>query len=667
MKLCFAIVKIIFLFSVIAFVLPDNVSAEPSEETEIQARHLQYNKAEKTYYLEGNVVIKRLDAVLKADRVVYNEETSLVHAYGNVRYEDKDVTIESDEAEINIETKWGRIFNADVFFKKDNYYIKAEEIERLNEKNYQLKSASFTTCDAPVAAWCFKSSDADIRIGDRIKARHVTFRIKGIPTFYTPYLWAPILTERKSGLLMPEIGFRSDKGIYWRQPLYLVLAQNRDLTFNLDLYSRRGIGEGIEYRYIERNIGEGKIWLYHIKDKKLNEHFVEFKAEHRLFNRDYFSGFLDLNLINKQDFYREYSTEVEVWASRFLESKTEFYYPFRDSRVYLEGRFWQELRDDHETGEISQKIPEIGFTVYPVRKGPVYLSLNSAYSHFYSKDLHRVNRFDIYPRVYHTLGDLVQLSQIIGIRETYYSIYHTDSYKQSISRESFDYSVRLHTRLLKRYSEILHVVEPEIGYKFIPQTNDTPPLLDSVELYNRVSLIYAGIRSYIFDSKGMILSLRLSEDYDFHHGDRPLGWIKLEGAIFRPFNLKFDSSYNPSSGRIETVNYSLSAQIKKISFSLGQRYSKEEDILFYTATLSFPLTSRWSVSNSIWYDMRGEGLKDLATTLSYSSQCWGISVSYRKRPDDYSFMFMVQLKGLGFINLGGYGAGQGLIAPEFIY
>ncbi len=618
-------------------------------ETTIEAVHLEYSEG--VYRLSGEVRIERLDAVLEADRVVYNEVTGEARASGRVRYEDGWVLIEAEKADMNLVTKRGRIHNAHLLFKEDNYHVRAEEIERRDEGFYVVKEATFTTCDAPLPEWCFDAERADVRLGDRLRARGVVFRIRGLPVLYSPLLHAPIQTERKSGLLLPEVGFSSDKGLFWRQPLYLVLSENRDATLRLDYYGRKGWAEGVEYRYIERGIGRGEWWFYHLRERGSGKDLFEVKGGHYNFRSEGLSGFLDLNYVSDRAFYREYSRRVELRTRRFLESIGEVSYPFGKGRVYIVGRAWQDLAEDGDTGDVLQKVPEAGLSLYPARSGPLYLALDASFANFYSENLQRVQRFDIHPRAYHTGGDAIRLSQSLGLRWTLYRVGNSDDFPDATARGSIDYSVRLHARVMKGYGGVTHIVEPEAGYRFIPATGADVPLLDSTELYDRVSEVSVGLRNYLFDGRGRIASVRLTGVYDLHSGERPL--LRLEAALSRPLRISLDASYDPGSGGFEWINYSTSFKAGRTSFSVGQRYSRRDEILFYTGGFSMPLTRRWSLSSTAWYDARGEGLRDLKVTTVYSAQCWGLRLTYNRRPDDYSIFLVIELKGLGSMRLVG--------------
>ena len=97
---------------------------------------------------------------------------------------------------------------------------------------------------------------------------HSVLYIKKIPVFYFPYLRYPLEKERASGLLMPQFGYSGVKGLFYSQGLYLALKRNMDATFNLDYYSARGLGGGLEYRYLFSSGTGGDLKAYFFKFKQ---------------------------------------------------------------------------------------------------------------------------------------------------------------------------------------------------------------------------------------------------------------------------------------------------------------------------------------------------------------------------------------------------------------
>lgn len=618
-------------------------------ETVIEAEHLKYEVEGQLYHLKGNVLINREGATLEADRMDYSEKTGDAAASGNVKYSDKDVIIEAEESKLNMLTKKGTLTNTNILFRKDNYHIRADEVERIDENSYVIRKGTYTTCDGLFPAWCFNAGRTEIKVGDTLKAKDVTFRVKGAPLFYTPYLSAPIGKAKKTGLLWPKIGTRSDKGFSLSQPFYFAVAENRDITLLLDYYGKRGVGEGLEYRYIEKEAGSGELWLYHLWDRELEKNFFEVKGKHSLLNENGLSAFLKVNALSETAFYSEYKHRVEVRSSRFLESTGEIYHPMGNGRAFLRSRVLQDL--DGQTGEVFQQVPGAGLSVYPVRKGPFYLSLDTSYSFFYTEDIQKAHRVDLYPIIYHSAGDAIQISQVLGLRETLYSISNSGDYTGRLNREAFDYNIRLHTRLTKNYSKVRHAIEPEIKYTFIPNVEDNYPLLDSTELYDDTSDLEVGLKSYLFDREGTFLTMRLSGTYDLNKGSRALSLIKYEAFLERPFDLEMDLSFDPYSLALESMNYTTAFNLYKVDLSLGQRYKRTDDILTYTGGIRIPFTNRFSVDSSAWYNGNGEGLREQSLNAVYTAQCWGLTLSYRKRPADHSFFMTFEMKGLGNFSL----------------
>lgn len=236
---CFFLCIIFFLFSVFHLLSCAYCFAE--EQTIITSDTLEYSKETSTYIAKGKVKIQKADTVVEADEMEYNEDTSEVTAAGAVKYKDKDSSIKADRAELNLDTKTGILYDAEIFFKKDNYHISGKEIEKRGEKYYFSPEATFTTCDGPDPDWCFKGKNMDAVVGEQLKAKDVSFRIKDIPVLYTPYFRAPIMTERKTGFLTPIVGYSKTLGAHLDIPFYWAISENRDATISLDMHTKRGI------------------------------------------------------------------------------------------------------------------------------------------------------------------------------------------------------------------------------------------------------------------------------------------------------------------------------------------------------------------------------------------------------------------------------------------
>lgn len=70
-------------------------------------------------------------------------------------------------------------------------------------------------------------------------------------------------------------------------PAYWVISPSQDLLFDLDMMSRRGVGTGVDYRYIRTRGSEGHLVVYQIYDQIENRWRWQLSQEHKeIFSRD---------------------------------------------------------------------------------------------------------------------------------------------------------------------------------------------------------------------------------------------------------------------------------------------------------------------------------------------------------------------------------------------
>ena len=68
------------------------------------------------------------------------------------------------------------------------------------------------------------------------------FYVGKVPVLYLPYFGFPTDKTRRSGLLIPEIAYLSEQGLYYKQPIYFAPMQSWDLEFDPQIRTRRGAG-----------------------------------------------------------------------------------------------------------------------------------------------------------------------------------------------------------------------------------------------------------------------------------------------------------------------------------------------------------------------------------------------------------------------------------------
>lgn len=612
--------------------------------TVITAQKLEYFSNRKEYVATGSVTVKRDGAVIRADRIIYHEKTSQIVATGHFTYDDKETFITAEKAEMNMDEKTGKLYNAHLLYKKDNYRLSAARIEKRGENYYYSPEASFTTCDAPLPAWCFKAKKVDVLTGKEVRARDASFRLKGLPVFYTPYLWTPLTTERKTGFLMPTIGYTKERGLEAGIPFYWVISDSSDATFVLDEYGKGGTGTGVEYRFLLPGVTRSNWWAYHIKDPLTDKNYWQVKAVHEQRSAQGAGGFLNVDYVNEKDFYRQFSTHYETTTLRFLQSTGEFNLPLRNSRLYLLSQYWVDLLD--ETGNVPQKLPEAGYVLNYTRAGDFMVSADLNAANLWRENGTSSRRMDFYPRVLSSIGSDFVLTQMAAVRATGYSFYKDSSGDDQILRGALEYEVTGHTRLYRTYSYFTHVIEPSISYHFIYSSDNNLPVFDSTETFGKTSDVELSILNRAIVKGREVAALRLTQTFDTYNGNRPFVPLEMELGVKYPFPLLVEASYNFYTGGFDTITSDLSFNVKNSLISVGQRYNRTEDILMYTSGISFRPLKAIRMTGSLWYDAKGGGLQDLNVALDYMMQCWGIRLEADKKPGDFSMKVMVELAGL---------------------
>jgi LPS-assembly protein len=453
------------------------------------------------------------------------------------------------------------------------------------------------------------------------------------------------MSERKTGFLQPSVGYSTDRGLKISIPFFWAIAENRDATVVLDSYSKRGIGTGIEYRFVKPGGIKSAWWAYHIRDSELDKHFWELQALHEQRSGNRAGGFLSINYVNRKEFYDEFDPRFSIRTQRFLESTGEITIPFSESRFYLLSQYWVDLERD--TGDVPQRLPEIGYVLNFTSVKHFQIAGSVTASNMWRDNGLSAGRFDIYPQILFSAGKDVVLTHRFGARGTAYSFYkNSNQTDDSVQRLAFEYDVVGHMRLMRTYRSFTHVLEPSLRYHFIYSSEDNLPVFDSTELFRKISRIELSLLNRVLLKGSEVATVRITQAYDAELGDRPFLPLSLQANIKTPLPLIIDADYNVHYGRLDAISSALSFRMYGIAFSFGQRYNRADDLLAFTTYLQFRPHRSIDVESGLWYDAKGEGVQDLHVIVRYMRQCWGLTYEFHKRPDDYSMTVKFNLRGL---------------------
>jgi LPS-assembly protein len=222
---------------------------------------------------EGNVDARIGTFRLQADKVTVYDATNRVVAEGNVVFDQGDQQrITGSRAEWNYRTKTGFFINSTGFTNQTQdgtiIYYTADSVEKVSYDTIVAINAEITACEDNVPKWSFKAKRAEIKIGDRVRIKGPTFRVKNVPVIYLPYASVSIKRrDRASGFLTPTFSGSGNKGFRLSTAYYQTLGRSADATLRSDIYTGRGIGIGLDVRTRANSRSFLDFGFYAVKDR----------------------------------------------------------------------------------------------------------------------------------------------------------------------------------------------------------------------------------------------------------------------------------------------------------------------------------------------------------------------------------------------------------------
>ena len=182
----------------------------------------------------GNIEVLYDGNRLQASRITYDKPSDRLLIEGPILITGADGEIlTADQADIDPKLENGVLLGARLVLDQQ-LQLAANQIDRADGRYSQLYKAAVTSCqvcsgEAPL--WEIRAEkvlhDEDAQ---QLYFTNASFRIKGLPILYLPYMRLPDPTNtRATGLLIPQIVTNDSLGFGLKVPYYIALADDRDL------------------------------------------------------------------------------------------------------------------------------------------------------------------------------------------------------------------------------------------------------------------------------------------------------------------------------------------------------------------------------------------------------------------------------------------------------
>ena len=634
----------------------------------VAADNLEYDRTNDVYLAVGHVKIEQEGVRLEADKVVLNNRTGEATAEGSVQLQDQGSVVKADKLKININTREGIITKGDIFMKKDNFHLKGDLIEQRSETVYHVEQGRITTCDED--EWYLNADELNIDMNRYATGRGVTFNMMHLPVFYTPYFLFPV--RRQSGFLIPELGHSSRDGFFVGNSFFWAISDYKDMTIYSDYRERIGHGTGVEYRYENSRDSSGQMYykyfdMYHTGGARWN-----FRFEHKEDFADDISARADINLVSDPHYFYDLDKKLEERSKSYLDSNVYVVERWNTASLTLLGQYSVDLTQPNEN--TVQKLPELRYTVFdePI-VGPLHVGFEGSATNFTKQGAEVVRRVDFNPRLSATFGSKgLSFTPRAGYRATFYDRSATTA--EAVERKYFFAGADINARISRVYGtdaesgigRIRHSIEPTLSYTYIPHISQgNLPLLDSVDtvsvqnftgisLINRLTAHYKESKEAANFSTFDLMVMRLSQSYDLNAArvqgtpTRPRSPVLGELYVKTPKMLTLSASGSYDTYARVMTSHSEGATLKAdtVSVNLSQQYLREPQTRFLIGGTSFKL-GKWDLGAQWWRDVQNRKTTQEEYKLHYSSQCWGIGLSYTVKPGETQFMAMLDLKGIG--------------------
>jgi len=683
--------------------ITDAKMARGEGPVEIEADELAYQRDEQLYEAHGQVDVKRGDLTLKGDHARLNMATKDLVAWGNVVLREGEDVLECERLEVNLDTRLGRVHQAKLFLKDQNFHITGREAEKLGESQYRIHEGSFTTCDAKRPPWKFTVRELEVTLEGYGIAKSPTLYLEGIPSFYLPWGLFPVRKERQTGFLLPRAGYSNKYGPEVKNTFFWAIRKDMDSTLTLDYLGKRGVKEGVEYRYALAPETRGQANFYFTDDLEVNKNRYAYFVQHQQkFPYDfYLKG--NINRVSDREYHRDFDEDLSELAkidsrsaghlrSNLFGGKNWDRFSFlTDAVVYQD---LTKASDD----ETIQRLPQVGFYAHPqpLFRTPLFFDITSSYNHFWRERGVEAHRGDFFPRISlpMRLFNVLKVDTGVGPRETLYKSYDDPNrkYKGWESRETFEAGADMSVEIYRVYdasvasgisryykvSKWMHTIEPTIGYRYQPRVhqNDIPLFddLDRLPYTNQVTYGFTqrligkpekeGITSgpYEYAKLKLFQSYSLGDPFirDSKGGRRDFS--NIQGELwwnFSPYlSAKWDGEFSPYHGNFEVWNFLLNLKDKRDDALQVQYRYTQQSIKEINAGARVKPISPLYLYGAVRYNLKDSWRVENIYGAEYQAQCWtlGLTVEDKGRSPDGTqkkeLKFQVYLNLLGVGSLG---------------
>ena len=670
--------KIVVSLALASFLIQVNAQELNTERLQLVAKDVDTKNNIIT--ATGDVVAYSPTYYLSSDKMIYDKDKEILELFDNVLIiKDNKIQTQSNYAFVDMKND---IINQDPVFLMDNTSnIWSNSKEANKDKDViTLENSILSSCDCIDPIWSIRSSSSDYDTEAMwMNTYNPRLYVKNVPVFYLPYFGFPTDTTRRTGLLLPTMGYSSSEGFLYSQPIFIAPADNYDIELIPQIRTQRGYGSYANFRYADSPDS-----MLNVKTGYFKE-FDNYRSKEQLENSEHYG--LDIDYERKNIFAKnkehqdgvftsirylndiEYITlkeedDYNLGTDKKIESKVNYFYNTPEYYGGVYGKYYVDASQKTNDNTL-QELPQIQLHSYNKElflENLIY-SIDTKAQNFTRKEGLNAKIYDINVPISYTKNILddymyvgVENRTILTQYDYSNSLYNNLRYEDGTliqNRTSFIVG----TDLLKPYSDYIHTLNLNASYD-IPENLRKDGDLYNITVkenqplkYNELSVfptlqeqktIKLSLNQSIYDKDNLkqFINHKMSQSILYNSFDEPKfqdldNYVKINHDYG---SLSGKVVYNMDDNKVVEGSFDNSLSYENLTFSAGYYYTKKtnnefntrDDLESYRLSTSYKLAKDYSIKYYENYDLQEKTRNRQGIGLNIDDSCWNLDLLLEK-------------------------------------
>lgn len=650
----------------------------------------------------GGVELTQGTLRMLADELVLDRATGEIDATGGFVLAQPSIRIAGSAAHYQLATGQAQVEQIRYRVPAIRARGDAEQAAFLGGGRSTYRNISYTTCRPGSSDWLLTAESLELDQAEGLgTAEQAKLRFKGVPLLYVPTFTFPIDDRRRSGVLIPAVGYTDNTGADLAVPYYLNLAENYDLTLTPRLMSRRGAMLGGEFRFLTES-SRGTLTAEYLPDDRAYEgnHNERGSVDLQTYTRfgERADALLNVGYVSDDDYLKDIGDSLAVTSTSYIERTGELRY-HGDSWNLL-GRLQGFQTIDDAVPLVDRpysRLPQLRLDLArPDGIAGTTWHLDAEYVNFHKRDSVRGHRIDLSPAVslplQRTWG---YVEPMVGARYTAYRLTDQtagldDAPSHLTGLFSLDSGLYFDRPMQYFGREASQTLEPRLFYLYVPSSaQNDQPVFDTTALdfsfdnlfrtnrytgpdrvadANQLTLALSS-RVYAADSGAELLRASIGQIVYFDDravrlpgepvfdDDTSAVVGELAAQLGGGWRARAGMQWNPHDGgnteqALAQINYRDDHQrVFNAAYRLRDGVTEQSDL-----ALIWPVGERVNLIGRHNWSLSDDRLLEALAGVEYASCCWRLRALLRQYTDgvgnDHNLAFFVQLELNGLGRLG---------------